>query len=426
MKLIVYSHDSFGLGNIRRMLAICEYLIDNVPGMSVLILSGSPVLHSFRMHPGLDYIKLPCLGRDRVGKISAKYLGTKVDETVKLRSNLIKTAIADFKPDLFLVDKKPYGLSGELKPALDHIKVFLPQTKLVLLLRDILDAPQVTIKDWQNNSYYDAIESLYDKILVVGMPEIFDLIQEYKFPPSTAKKVDYCGYIRRKPGRKEVNLIRQELAIQPEEKLVLVTPGGGGDGYRLVNNYLLGLAHLPTRHDLKSLIICGPEMPLAQRQELEQLAQKHPYIQTMEFSDDLASYMEAADVIVSMGGYNTVCEILSYGKRAVVVPRHQPVEEQLIRAEKMAEFGLFKTVHPEYLTPTTLIEAVLEELNSENNHLSAVSHLNLNALPSIEKKIYKLLSSKSPRRQVHAVRELEVLFEKHLAENVSQILFRSA
>ena len=92
----------------------------------------------------------------------------------------------------------------------------------------------------------------------------------------------------------------------------------------------------------------------------------------------------------------------------------------------MAEFGLFKTVHPEYLTPTTLIEAVLEELNSENNHLSAVSHLNLNALPSIEKKIYKLLSSKSPRRQVHAVRELEVLFEKHLAENVSQILFRSA
>lgn len=60
MRLIVYSHDSFGLGNIRRMLSICEYSIDNVPEMSILILSGSPVLHSFRMHPGLDYIKLPC------------------------------------------------------------------------------------------------------------------------------------------------------------------------------------------------------------------------------------------------------------------------------------------------------------------------------------------------------------------------------
>ena len=402
MRLIVYSHDSFGLGNIRRMLAICEYLIDNVPEMSILILSGSPVLHSFRMHPGLDYIKLPCLGRDRVGKIAAKYLGTEVDETVKLRSNLIKTAVADFKPDLFLVDKKPYGLLGELKPTLDYLKVFLPQTKLVLLLRDILDAPQVTIKDWQNNAYYDAIESLYDKVLVVGMPEIFDLIQEYQFPPNTAKKVDYCGYIRRKPGCKKVNLVRQELAIGPEEKLVLVTPGGGGDGYRLVNNYLLGLAHLPSRHNIKSLIVCGPEMPLAQRQELEQLARENPYIQTMEFSDDLASYMEAADVIVSMGGYNTVCEILSYSKRAVVVPRNQPVEEQLIRAQKMAEFGLFKTVHPEHITPKLLIEAVLEQLNSENNHLPAVSNLDLDALSSIEREIFKLLYSEIPSLPIYS------------------------
>ncbi|MDJ0635620.1 MAG: glycosyltransferase [Xenococcaceae cyanobacterium MO_188.B29] len=391
MRLIVYSHDSFGLGNIRRMLSICEYLIENVTDMSILILSGSPVLHSFRMHPGLDYIKLPCLGRDRVGKMATKYLSTEVDETVRLRSNLIKTAIADFKPDLVLVDKKPYGLLGELKPALDYAKVFLPETKLVLLLRDILDSPEVTIKDWQNNGYYQALDSLYDRILIVGMPEIFDLVQEYEFPARLAQKVGYCGYIRRKPGCRQPHLVRQELQIRPGEKLVLVTPGGGGDGYSLVNNYLAGLTYLPDRHNIKSLIVCGPEMPLSQRQELEQSAQKHPEIQTMEFSDDLASYMEAADLVVSMGGYNTVCEILSYSKRAVVVPRNKPVEEQLIRAEKMAKFGLFKTVHPDYITPKSLIGTVVLELNSENNHLPAVSHLNLDALMFIEQEIFKLL-----------------------------------
>ncbi len=391
MRLIVYSHDSFGLGNIRRMLAICEYLLDNVPTLSILILSGSPVLHSFRMHPGLDYIKLPCLGRDRFGKLSAKYLTTEVDETVKLRSNLIKAVIADFQPDLILVDKKPYGLSGELKPTLDYLKVFLPKTKLVLLLRDILDTPEKTIRDWHKYEYYQAIDSFYDKILVVGMPEIFDLTTEYQFPPSIKKKVSYCGYIRRKPGLKPAHLIRQELQLQPEDKLVLVTPGGGGDGYRLVNNYLLGLAHVPPRESIKSLIVCGPEMPLSQRQELEELAQRYPQVQTMEFSDDLASYMEAADATVSMGGYNTVCELLSYSKRAVVVPRNKPVEEQLIRAEKMAQFGLFKTVHPEHLTPTSLIEAVLAQLHSENNHLPPVSHLDLDALPRIELEITHLL-----------------------------------
>ena len=391
MRLIVYSHDSFGLGNIRRMLSICEYLIENVTDISILILSGSPVLHSFRMHPGLDYIKLPCLGRDRVGKMATKYLSTEVDETVRLRSNLIKTAVADFKPDLVLVDKKPYGLLGELKPALDYAKGFLPETKLVLLLRDILDSPEVTIKDWQSNRYYQAIDSLYDRILIVGMPEIFDLVQEYEFPASIAEKVGYCGYIRRKPGYRKPQLVRQELKIQPGEKFVLVTPGGGGDGYSLVNNYLAGLTYLPDQHNIKSLIVCGPEMPLSQRQELEQLAQKHPKIQTMEFSDDLASYMEAADVVVSMGGYNTVCEILSYSKRAVVVPRNKPVEEQLIRAEKMAKFGLFKTVHPDYITPKSLISTVVLQLNSDNNHLPAVSHLNLDALMFIEQEIFKLL-----------------------------------
>ena len=142
----MYSHDAFGLGNIRRMLAICQHLLETIPGISILVLSDSPAIHNFKIPAGLDYIKLPCLGRDRNGKLAAKYLTSDVTETVRLRSNLIQTAIINFKPDLVLVDKKPYGLLGELKPVLDLLKASSLKTKLVLLLRDILDAPQVTIK----------------------------------------------------------------------------------------------------------------------------------------------------------------------------------------------------------------------------------------------------------------------------------------
>jgi predicted glycosyltransferase len=42
-----------------------------------------------------------------------------------------------------------------------------------------------------------------------------------------------------------------------------------------------------------------------------------------------------------------VGEILSLRKRAVVVPRTQPVEEQWIRAQRMAELGLFAAIHPD-------------------------------------------------------------------------------
>lgn len=393
MKLMVYSHDAFGLGNIRRMLAICKYLLDSLPGLSILVVSGSPVLHSFRMPQGLDYIKLPCLGRNEFGELSAKYLGTSTEEAVKLRSDLILTAAINYKPDLLLVDKKPYALKGELQDTLKYLKTYLPKTKVVLLLRDILDSPDATIEEWQKHRYYEGVELYYDQLLVVGMPEVFDLIKEYQFPPSISQKVQFCGYIRREPGLKCRNVLRQELQIKPEEQLVLVTPGGGGDGYRLVDTYLSGLAHLPTGHNIRSLIISGPEMPLPQRQALSQAAEQYPQVQICEFTDDLMSYMEAADTVVSMAGYNTICEILSLSKRAVIVPRTQPVQEQLIRAERMARLGLFKAIHPDYLTPSTLMHAVLAQLGGASNHLPPVSQLDLDALPRITQYLSKLLFS---------------------------------
>ena len=48
-----------------------------------------------------------------------------------------------------------------------------------------------------------------------------------------------------------------------------------------------------------------------------------------DFSDDMMSLMAAADVVLAMGGYNTVCELLTLRKRALLVPRVKPGVEQL-------------------------------------------------------------------------------------------------
>ena len=142
-------------------------------------------------------------------------------------------------------------------------------------------------------------------------------------------------------------------------------------------------------------------MPLPQREQLCRTVEQCPQAKICEFTDDITSYMEAADAIVSMGGYNTVCEILSLSKRAVVVPRIKPVQEQLIRAERMASFGLFTLIHPEILTPENLMEAVFTQLNSRRKHLPPVSRLDLNALPRIEQEISKLLFSEFAWSQIH-------------------------
>ncbi len=144
MKLLVYSHDTFGLGNLRRMVTICQYLLETIPNLSILLISGSPVLHRFRLPQGLDYIKLPCIGRNEKGEFLVKYLGTKTEEVTQLRSDLILTATANFNPDLILVDKKPFGIQDELKATLDYIKDFHYHTQLFMMLRDILESPQKT------------------------------------------------------------------------------------------------------------------------------------------------------------------------------------------------------------------------------------------------------------------------------------------
>ncbi|MDJ0674331.1 MAG: glycosyltransferase [Calothrix sp. MO_167.B42] len=411
MKLLVYSHDAYGLGNIRRMLGICEHLLDEIENLSILLVSGSPMLQGFRLPIGLDYIKLPCLNRGETGKVAVKYLGTDIDETVKLRSDLILSAIANYKPDLVMVDKKPYGLQDELKQSLNYIQHNLPQTKLVLLLRDILDTPKKTIAQWRDRYYYQAIEKFYDQLLVVGMPEVFDFCKKYQFSADIADKIRYCGYIHRQSKTKNINEIHQELQLSPGEKLVLVTPGGGQDGYHLLNTYLDALAFLPQEHQVTSLIFCGPEMSTPEKQALFQKAEKYSQVQIRDFTDDLMSYITASDTIISMAGYNTVCEILSAAKPALIVPRVQPSQEQLLRSGRMNRLGLFPVVHPDNLTPELLMDSLLNLL-STTDELAPKIKLDMNALPRITHYINRLLffkESESKLSYIHPKKTQKLL-----------------
>ncbi len=388
-RILVYSHDTFGLGNIKRMLEISKHLVSAYADVSVLIISGSPLVHAFRIPPHIDYIKLPCLVRTLDGLYDVKFLGLGYEETVRLRTTLITSAILDYSPHLILVDKKPFGVNNELSPGLRllHGRGALP--KVVLLLRDILDSQETTTATWERNHYHDAVRCFYDRILVVGSPEIFDLASEYKFPASSESKVQFCGYLRRDRGQRTREQIRDELDIR-DRQLVLVTSGGGEDGYHLLANYVEGLKQLPTGTNIKSLLICGPEMSEEHRRRVHDAA-VHPGLLVQDFANDMMGCMDAADLVVSMGGYNTICEILSLHKRSIIVPRVRPVQEQWIRAERMARLGLLRWIHPDHLTPTKLINAVMEELWANDPAPRTGYEVDLEGMSRVARSLYALL-----------------------------------
>jgi predicted glycosyltransferase len=361
-RILICSHDTFGLGNIRRMLEVARHLVQSSPAVSVLVVTGSPMLHAFRIPTRVDYVKLPCLARNVEGRYGARYLDLTLEATVRLRANLIRSTIADFQPDLIVVDKKPFGVEDELSGALAELPVGDARPKLVLLLRDILDSPEETSRVWRKNGYFEAIESFYDQVLVVGTPALFDLRREYGFPAFAAAKVKFCGYIAREPGKQTRAQVRREFNLPDTQPLVLVTPGGGEDGQALIGNYLRALHTVPSTHRPRSHIVVGPEMADTDRAALHQAASLLPEVSLQDFSDDMMSLMAAADVVVAMGGYNTVCELLTLQKRAVIVPRIKPGQEQRVRAERMAELGLLRMLHPDRAKPAALLEAVQAEL----------------------------------------------------------------
>ena len=392
-KILVYSHDTFGLGNIKRMLDISKHLVATHANVSVLLVSGSPMVHAFRIPTRIDYIKLPCLSRTLSGSYDVKSLDLGYEDTIRLRSNLLTNALLDFSPDLILVDKKPLGVSNELSAGLDLLQRRAVLPKLVLLLRDILDSPETTAEVWKKHGYHEAVRSFYDQILVVGSQEVFNLTTEYQFPASTRSKVQFCGYLRRDRGPYKREQIRRELRLE-DEPLVLVTAGGGEDGYHLLSTYLQGLHTLSDVTSIKTLLVCGPEMSELHRRRIHQAANL-PGLMIQDFTNDMMDYMDAADLIVSMGGYNTICEILTLRKHAIIVPRVRPVQEQWIRAHRMARLGLLRTIHPDELTPTELMRAIIEELHTQKAGPQSVYEIDLDGMSRIADCIFALLHDSS-------------------------------
>jgi predicted glycosyltransferase len=391
-RVLVYSHDTYGLGNIRRMLAVVEHLVGLNPDMTALVVSGSPMVQAFRLSPRIDYIKIPCLSRGEEGRYAPKYLDLPYDRMMHLRADLILNATLNFEPDLLLVDKKPLGLQNELAPALQVIKRRIKRPKTVLVLREVFDSPQRTKSIWEKNGYHDAIDDFYDRVLVLGQREIFDTAAEYAFPESTRTRLRYCGYLGKRNRVRPPAAVRAELGLT-DEKLVVVTVGGGADGAHVLETVRRAFPDATALPGARVLICMGAELGSEARVALESFAAGKAHVSLLDFTNDMMSYMNAADLVVSMAGYNTVTEIMGLDRPGILIPRTEPVQEQWIRATRLEKHGRFMTIHPDQLTPALLARTVALAL-ANPAAVTADSHVDMNALDVVAEEIGGLLAER--------------------------------
>lgn len=360
-RVLFYSHDSFGLGHFRRSLTIASFLARHIDDLSVLMLTSIDSPAAFELPHGVDFVKLPSIWKSGPDQYRSRHLRVSFTRVRRLRQQLLRSLVRVFDPALVVVDNVPRGVRGELLSTLRFLRERRPATRIVLTVRDVLDAPEQIVPYWRDLGVYDVLHELYDEIWVAGCRAMFDPIELYELPPRVAAKVRFCGYVVRGEAVGTAGALRQELRLR-EGPLVVVSCGGGGDGAALVDTYVEALRPLLST-GLQSVVFLGPDMPPTQRRELKaKLLPLSEHVLTFDFRPDLVAFLQLATATVSMAGYNTLCEAVSLGKRALVVPRVYPRVEQQLRAEAFAHHGLVRVLLPDRLDPVSLrtaLEALL-------------------------------------------------------------------
>ena len=354
--LLLYAQDSRGLGHITRALTIARRILAAYPTSVAYIATKSPVASNFTLPERCDYIKLPTRLTPGTVRQTVDEEEAAIRRFRSIRSRMLREAAQGLAPALVLVDHEPLGSGGEFRDGLYALKAQYPATRFVYGLRDIMDDPGRIRALWQELGVFDAFENLYDGIAVYGWPRLYDVSEAYAIPESVRPKLHYCGYVVRDPPACDAAAVRREHGLAEGGPLVLATVGSGSDGYPVLDAVLPALGRLRADFpDLVGMVVTGPLMPVAQQAALE--ARTTTWCRVVPRADTFR-LMRASDAILSMGGYNSVCEALSTARPLVIVPRETHKVEQAIRAELLAARGLARCIHPNALNPERLAEAL--------------------------------------------------------------------
>ncbi|HEV2496031.1 MAG TPA: glycosyltransferase [Terriglobia bacterium] len=369
--LMTYSHDGYGLGHLRRTSNIAARFVQDAPGSTALMLTGCPIGNVSLLPNGVDFIKLPSLIKVDTGVYAPAGLRIGRHKAKAIRASTILSAATEFKPRLFLVDHLPVGIYRELLATLRMLRGLQDPPVIVLGLRDIIDEPRVVCDLWHKEMTYEVICEYYDEVFIYGCKDIFDAARHYEMTAQLPGKVRYCGYVCSEQPIKSREQLREDLRLQ-KEKLIVVTTGGGHDGYPLLHSCMEAVQLAGRTAPFEAVFITGPLMDPAQREQLRAQGRELG-VRVITWVEDPPSFINAADLVVTMGGYNSLCEVISLRKKALVVPRLGPRAEQRMRARRFEDKGLIDMLDPSEVSAGRLAERILADLERTDFPSAAVT-----------------------------------------------------
>ncbi|MCC4106958.1 glycosyltransferase family protein [Serratia ureilytica] len=382
-RIAFYSHDTMGLGHIRRNILLASDVLNRLPDTEILLISGVRESGAFHLPKGADSVTLPTYLKTPEGHYRPRSLGSNVDHLVNLRKNIIYAALDAFDPDIAIIDNVPRGAMSELNPSLPMLKK--KNTHLILGLRDIIDDPREVQRQWEKLDNTSAIRNYFSSVWVYGDCNFYDLSQAYHFDDDVKQKTSFIGYLDA-TRRPRLPTSADDATSRHHAPYALCVVGGGQDGFQLAQTF--AQAHFPS--GMTGILVTGAMMPKVEYDKLQVMAGKRHHLQVLRFVPEPLELLRRAECVIAMGGYNTITEILSFHKRALIVPRTHPRREQWIRARLLAEKQLVSCLHPQTLT----LSAINTWLAAKTPSPEPRDILNFNGLETFTLRIENLLQAK--------------------------------
>jgi predicted glycosyltransferase len=347
-----------GFGHIRRNASIAQALTTSPLHPAVVMIAEAWQAGTLPMPRGVDCVTLPAMRKEGEGRYVSRFMDVPNGDLVALRSTVIRSAMEAFDPDVLIVDHLPLGAARELADTLDLLRR-RGRARCVLGLRDVLQDRATVHRLWSDHVNLDAVRDHYDAIWVYADPAVYDLVHEYDIFNGLASRVRFTGYLDQRP-RLGIASTRAGalMTTLPPGRLALCLVGGGFDGDALAEAFVQ--AKLPD--DMIGIVVTGPYMPDETRERLTRRAGAGSRMQLIDFLAEPLPLVERADRVVAMGGYNTICEVLSLEKHALIVPRAGTTNDQWIRAQRLREMGLVETLAAEALSPGAIGDWLARDL----------------------------------------------------------------
>jgi len=354
-KVIFYCQHVLGLGHLIRGLEIVRGLSEL---FEVSFLNGGEITPEIAIPSSVEVINLPPVKSDAGFRgIYTVNDSEKIDEILEKRKRLIIDHYQRLLPDLLVIELFPFGrrtFAGELVPLLEHIRLGGRRTKVVCSLRDILVSKR---EQEQFEEEACRIVNRYFDLLLVHSDPRFQLLDD-TFPRVADLKcpIRYTGFVVREEqekGRK----------IDDEEKVIVVSIGGGRVGIELIECAIETSALLDHQLPHRMYIFTGPYLPGAEFERLRSKVAGRANMILQRYTTDFVSYLRGADLSISMAGYNTCMNIITERVRAIVYPfTGNNNQEQSIRAGKLKKLGMLDVIRSDELAPETLAGMIVNAL----------------------------------------------------------------